>query len=238
LWVWSEAVTYYLDAHGVAPDPELGRRIAGQGYRCPAVTAQTVERAVAALAERARVIEQRVAVHRDELSPEAVAEPAVAAGAVVDGRFPPDVHAVLAEFGWTPGRDVPGQVAGWVDELVREQPWLPEDRPEALAAGRRVLAEFGGLSFPLYGPGQETAMVPFRFHPGRGLPDTYAFEYLGERLGAPLFPLGTVADGRYDLVVDGLGRVFLAGDVDRYLGATIDEALVRLVRGLVAPPAG
>jgi hypothetical protein len=232
LWIWPEAVAYYLREHGVPPDPGLSRRIAGCGYRCPPVTAQMVERARAALATRARIIEERVAVHEG-----AAAVPAHEAPAGGD-RFPPDVTDVLLRAGWVPGRDVQAHVVAWLENLLEDHPWVAEERAEALAAGRNILAEFGGLHVPLFGPGAETALLPFDFHPGGDTPDPYAFEHLSERLGSALFPLGTVADGRFDLVVDGVGRVYLTGDVDRYLGATIDEALVRLVRGIAAPPAG
>jgi hypothetical protein len=32
-WVWSDALGYYLDAHGVAPEPEFLQHIAAAGYR-------------------------------------------------------------------------------------------------------------------------------------------------------------------------------------------------------------
>jgi hypothetical protein len=227
LWVWPEAVAYYLREHRVPPQADLSRRIAAQGYVCPPVSAATVARARAALVARAEVIEEMAAPY---LAPESAPEP------VVDSRFPADVTAVLVDFGWTPGRDVRATVTAWFDQLLASQPWLAEDRPEAVVAARRILAEFGGLNFPLYGAGQETGLVPFAFHPGGYLPDTYRLGHLGRRLATPVFPVGTVADGRFDLVVDGADRVYFTGDLDRYLGATIEEALVRLVRGLAGSP--
>ena len=228
LWIWPEAVPYYLREHRIPPQTQLSNRIIELGYRCPPVPAVTVQRAVTALTARARLIDEQAApCLRQE-------PPALA----MESRFPPDVTAVLVRYGWKPDRDVYGQVAAWLDELVENQPWLAEDRPEAMTVARRVLAEFGGLSLPMHGRGQETGRIPVEFHPGPELPDTYAYEHLDERVGAALFPLGTLDDGRFDLVVDGTGRVYLTGDIDGYLGASIDEALVRLIRGLAAGPVG
>jgi hypothetical protein len=225
LWVWPEAIAYYLRHHQIPPEAEFGRWIAAQGYRCPPVSEETVTHARAVLVARAEVIEDMAAPY---LTHEAALE--------LDSRFPPDVTEVLVSFDWTPGRDVADTVSVWFDQLLARQPWLAEDRPEALAAGRRILDEFGGLSFPLFGAGQEVGVVPFAFHPGRRLPDTYRLRHLGRQLGTPVFPVGDVADGRFSLVVDRANRVYLTGDIDRYLGATIDEAVIRLVRGLMGLP--
>jgi hypothetical protein len=45
-WIWTDTVTYYLEAHGLAPDPELGAHIARSGYTCPAVDDATARRAL------------------------------------------------------------------------------------------------------------------------------------------------------------------------------------------------
>jgi hypothetical protein len=34
-WLWSDALLYYLETHGVAPPVELVSDIAARGYRCP-----------------------------------------------------------------------------------------------------------------------------------------------------------------------------------------------------------
>jgi hypothetical protein len=54
-WVWSDAVPYYLEQHGVAPEPELYRRILDHLYRCPDVRPDQVHAATAALRERYRL---------------------------------------------------------------------------------------------------------------------------------------------------------------------------------------
>lgn len=45
-WIWTDTVTYYLEVHGLAPDPELGAHIAASGYTCPAVDDATARRAL------------------------------------------------------------------------------------------------------------------------------------------------------------------------------------------------
>jgi hypothetical protein len=222
-WLWQESVAYYLEQHGVGVEPELAKRIADFGYRCPPVTEEMVVAAYEALRERVTIVAELVRQAR-------------AASPVDEERFPPDVSAVLTRFGWAPGRDASGQVEPWLTELLDEEPFLAE-QPEPLAAARRALHEFGGLAFPLHGPGRELALSPFWFYPAAELPDPYDFGYLGNQLGVDLFPIGRVGDGRYDLVIDGTGRVFMAGDVDFFLGADLDEALVRLVEGRLAPRA-
>jgi hypothetical protein len=45
-WIWTDAVTYYLEAHGLAPDPDLTAHIAAAGYECPPVDDATAGRAL------------------------------------------------------------------------------------------------------------------------------------------------------------------------------------------------
>jgi hypothetical protein len=54
-WIWSDGVAHYLEHHGVAPDPDLYRRIRDRGHRCPEVTPVRLGRATAALRERYRL---------------------------------------------------------------------------------------------------------------------------------------------------------------------------------------
>lgn len=48
VWVWSDAVSYYLERHRLAPDPELATYIRALGYACPAPEPAAVRRALAA----------------------------------------------------------------------------------------------------------------------------------------------------------------------------------------------
>lgn len=45
-WIWTDAVTYYLEVHGLAPDPDLTAHIAASRYLCRAVDDVTVRRAL------------------------------------------------------------------------------------------------------------------------------------------------------------------------------------------------
>jgi hypothetical protein len=48
-WVWSDAAAYYLDAHGLRPDPDLLDHIRARGYVRPAVDGVALHRAMAVL---------------------------------------------------------------------------------------------------------------------------------------------------------------------------------------------
>ncbi|WP_433180099.1 hypothetical protein [Actinoallomurus sp. CA-150999] len=45
-WTWTDTVTYYLETHGLAPDPELRAHIAAARYDCPEVDDASTERAL------------------------------------------------------------------------------------------------------------------------------------------------------------------------------------------------
>ncbi|MCK2239939.1 MULTISPECIES: hypothetical protein [unclassified Crossiella] len=44
-WVWTDTVTYYLQRHGLAPEPELLAHLRSQGPAAAPVPAETVRRA-------------------------------------------------------------------------------------------------------------------------------------------------------------------------------------------------
>jgi hypothetical protein len=48
-WVWSEATAYYLEAHGLQPDPALVKHIRAMGHVRPAVDGVDMHRAMATL---------------------------------------------------------------------------------------------------------------------------------------------------------------------------------------------
>jgi hypothetical protein len=45
VWVWSEAIAYYVEKHGIAPDPVLRAHAAAQGYQVPEVPDELVRAA-------------------------------------------------------------------------------------------------------------------------------------------------------------------------------------------------
>jgi hypothetical protein len=211
---------YYLEQHGVAPEPDFYARIKYHGYRCPPVIQRQVDQALAALRERVRMMEERTAV-------------------APTTRFPEDVAAILTRSGWRPARDVAEQVDAWfddlgVDELRQDAGWSAA-RSAAVAVAHRVLREFGGLVVDIGGPGRDHAVTPFRLYPfpppAPNSPDVYGLDYLEGKLDRPLFPIGEVDDFQYDLAIDPDGRIYQAGDLDFALGEDIDEALVNLVQG-------
>jgi hypothetical protein len=48
-WVWSEALGYYLEIYGMAPEPEFVRHIAGCGYQAAEPDAAALRAAAAAV---------------------------------------------------------------------------------------------------------------------------------------------------------------------------------------------
>jgi hypothetical protein len=48
-WLWSDATTYYLERHQLAPDPELVAHIRARGYQRPELDGVDLHRALAAL---------------------------------------------------------------------------------------------------------------------------------------------------------------------------------------------
>jgi hypothetical protein len=226
-WIWPMSAEYYLEQHGVAPEPEFYARIRHYGYRCPLVIQQQVDQALAALRERTRMLEEQTAAPPTD-------------------RFPADVATTLTRSGWRPGRDVADQVDAWFDELALDELRQDESwsawRSAAVAAARHVLREFGGLVADIGGPGRDHAVSPFRLYPlpspALNFPDVYGFGYLEGKLDRPLFPIGEVDDFQYDLAIDPDGRIYQVGDLDFALGEDIDEALVNLVQGRAVPRVG
>jgi tetratricopeptide (TPR) repeat protein len=155
-------------------------------------------------------------------------------------RFQADVNERLLAMGWTRGRDISAELDDWLvprvvelSEKFSEQNGLPPYAPPAAAVA--VMREFGGLVSRDNGPGQTMAQLPFVIYPaphGELISFAPDVQELGETIGSPAFQVGEVERGMGALVVDELGRVFLAGPVQLYAGANIDEALTRMLRGI------
>jgi hypothetical protein len=227
-WIWSEAIEYYLDRYGVAPEPDLRGRIVERAYRPPAVAAATLQRAA-----------QAVHHWRSSMRTPATADLDDAAGAA---GFDPATRRVLRDGGWFPGRDVTSEVDAWLVRLLASEESLA-DRPDALASARRVLGEFGGVYCQIHGPGQQRALTPFGFFPDPDpqaeLPDAFASESLEDRVGVPLFPIGFAPEYRQLIVIAPDGRVFLTGHaVDFLAGVDIATAIAAMALGLALEPVG
>ena len=48
-WLWSDALLYYVETHGVAPPADLAEHIVAAGYRCPQPDAEAVRAAAQVL---------------------------------------------------------------------------------------------------------------------------------------------------------------------------------------------
>jgi hypothetical protein len=235
-WVWPGATEYYLQWHGVAPEPDFYRHIVANGYTCPPVTDEVTTAAREAVFERADIWAARI----DEWK--ASQEPAPEVSADGEPRFPAAVDRALRGLGWQPGRDVRSTVEQW---LTAQAPTLaqlssdPETPPyQAIPAAVEALNEFGGLVSVANGSGQTSAQVPFVIFPSGRADDLMSFAYdvqaLADRLQVRAFQVGTVERGMGGLVVDENGKVYAVGPVQLYLGATFDEALSRMLEGIRA----
>jgi hypothetical protein len=147
-------------------------------------------------------------------------------------RFPDDVRQVLTTAGWRSDRNVGAQVSTWLAELYAATPGLDRRLP-IFPAARRVLEEFGGLTFrQLKRPGVATGGFDVQFWPTEGRVLTDLFVEFAADLGMPVFPLAWYEDGPSDIVAAADGRVFLLHEAGEFLvGPSPDEAMTRLVRG-------
>ncbi|MET9825869.1 MULTISPECIES: SUKH-3 domain-containing protein [unclassified Streptomyces] len=142
-----------------------------------------------------------------------------------EGRFPPDVAAVLSAAGWFEGVRVDdGDMLHWFRALKTAG---ADMSPPAVAA----LREFGGLTVHQYGPGVDMSRMPFRIDPMAGVHASATLAAYGAALGSALTPLGEYDLGRGRLAMDEEGAVHLWwGDLWR-VAHSMDTALSALVRG-------
>jgi len=215
-WIWPLAAEHLLERHGVAPPPEFMELMAERGFYSPRVYADRCGQARQALLPRI---------------PGPYEPPAP-----IQFRLPPDVYDLFVTVGWAPGRDVGAEVDAWwpgADPAGRGEPALPDD---LLAAGRAVLAEFGGLTFPVYGYGRDWRVMGFQLFPKGRPSDPSLVAAATGRVGGPLMSLGTVPEWKSEIVLHPRHGIGTAGDVELFLGRDGDEALTSLIRG-AAPPA-
>ncbi len=137
----------------------------------------------------------------------------------------PIVFSTLTRAGWTEGRLDEARVARWVREL---------DAPggfEIFDAARDALAEFGGLSVRVDGPGIDFAKGSFEVNPILALGEGEVFRGFEKSLAKRLYPLGEAYGGHSFLAVSEDGAVFLLADDIRQIGHSMQEALEALVLG-------
>ncbi|GAA1284201.1 hypothetical protein Psi02_33990 [Planotetraspora silvatica] len=146
--------------------------------------------------------------------------------------LPEDVRRVLTAVGWRSDRDVSAWVSTWLRDLYAGIPGSA-DRLPIHPAARELLDEFGGLSFrQLKQPGSTSGGYDVQVWPTEGRVLVDLFVAFGTDIGVPVFPLAWYEDGPGDIVCAADGRVYLLHEAGEFLiGATPDEAIIRLVRG-------
>lgn len=154
---------------------------------------------------------------------DATATPLRGAG-VVTG-FTAETEETLRAAGWYPGRRVSVDV--WRERLEASGEVRMHD------AAERFLAEFGGLSMRISGPGITCARTPFTFDAEFLVGEEGRFAEWGQEIGHDLFPIGELDEGRFFLGIDENSEIYL---VETWVAAfgTAQDALEKLVLG-VAP---
>jgi hypothetical protein len=117
--------------------------------------------------------------------------------------FEAEFQRALLAAGWQPGRRV--DTTEWRTRLEAAGFAMHD-------AAERFLAEYGGLTFDLSGPGISQARMPFELDPLYGLGEDDRFAEWGEEIGRSLFPIGKLDQGRYFLGIDETGEVYLIAD--------------------------
>jgi hypothetical protein len=98
------------------------------------------------------------------------------------------------------------------------------------AAAAEFLAEFGGLSVDVSGPGIDRAREPFSFFPTSCTGEGDRISEWGTELGKRFYPLGETNRREFLIVMDEVGEIYLMMDRVGTLGLR-DEGIEGLVRG-------
>ncbi|CAL9611208.1 hypothetical protein SUDANB58_05639 [Streptomyces sp. enrichment culture] len=136
----------------------------------------------------------------------------------------PEVRGVLEASGWTPGRKV--DTGRW-RSMFESVGLAMHDAAESF------LQEFGGLTVNVSGPGVSCARTPFALDPELAWGEDDRFAEWGESIGYRPFPLGELDNGRFFLVIDEVGVIYLVETWVADFGP-MPQALENLVLG-VAP---
>ncbi|MET9129620.1 SUKH-3 domain-containing protein [Streptomyces antibioticus] len=135
-------------------------------------------------------------------------------------RFATEVERVLRLSGWSPGRQT--DIGVWKEPLSGFT-WHP--------AAERFLAEFGGVSVDVSGPGVDVAREPFVIDPELAVGEEEAFQELSERFGRRFFPVGETGQGEFFLALDEDGVLYLLAARVFRLGP-VDQGLEKLITGV------
>jgi hypothetical protein len=98
-------------------------------------------------------------------------------------------------------------------------------------AARDFLAEFGGLTVDISGPGVNRAREPFELDPLLCSGEEDRFLEWGDEVGRSLFPVGVLDTGRYFLGIDEEGEIYL---LETWLASfgRMPQAMENLISGV------
>lgn len=132
-------------------------------------------------------------------------------------RFPKDIEEQIKNQGWFVGRQYGG---------VKER---PKDF-DIFPAAETILSEFEGLRIGISGPGQECATSDINFDPSYG--DGMSKEVHAESKQKRLYPIAGVHNAHQTMFVDESGNIYLYFDCLVAFASSLDEAIVKLLRGI------
>jgi len=138
-------------------------------------------------------------------------------------RFSASTLRHLEESGWYPERKIQIPVAEGMDIF-----------PAAL----KVLQEFGNLNIGERGQGMNVAKdsIEFRIMSYDWKKGNWHFDYVDElakSIDMRAYPIGFTSNGG-NLVIDEEGRVFMLGDIDFFMGSSIEETIEKIINGIKA----
>ena len=136
-------------------------------------------------------------------------------------NWPTAVESELVRAGWRRGRRV--DTTGFRRALASESLRLH-------SPARTFLAEYGGLTLDIRGPGVTCARTPVRFDPGLCDGEGERFLEWSDQVGRAIVPIGDLDLGRWFLGIDDNGVVYLVETRLATFGVT-HEAVARLVEG-------
>jgi hypothetical protein len=116
-------------------------------------------------------------------------------------------------YSWSPAVERAMKLAGWFERRrVDTKAWRAELEPEGFVmhpAAQAFLAEFGGLSVNVDGPGRDFARTSFDFDPIRCSGQKSWFDSLSGTTAGQLYPLGEEQNGNASFAIDADGMVYM-----------------------------
>ncbi|MEU9157172.1 SUKH-3 domain-containing protein [Streptomyces sp. NPDC048417] len=139
-----------------------------------------------------------------------------------DLTWSPETDGVLRRAGWRPDRAVPTDTWEWI--LRERGSFVPHE------AARRFLRAFGGLVTYGWPTDSVTTRSAIRFDPLQAEWENETYAWMSRQAGTPLYPVGSADEGSSRLGIAEDGQLYIAaGNHLELLGATVDQALDRLV---------